>query len=159
MMSGLVGFVINIVALLAGGAIFFLSIDKVAPDAFFAKIGKIAVGALLIIALVITVASIFGYAGGLAIAPLGVIYFAIAVIIAVAVLYIINLVIDWIATNMGMGGGWVVPVKYILGVIVLVGLLIAAVDLLFGAKALPFRTGAASSITVASDSASAPVHL
>jgi hypothetical protein len=136
MMSGLVGFLINIVALLAGGAIFFLSIDKVAPDVFFAKIAKIAVGALLIIALIVVVAGIFGLGGGLTVAPLGVLYFAIAVIIAVAVLYIINLVIDWIGTQMG-AGAWVVPVKYILGVIVLVGLLIAAVDLLFGVGVMP----------------------
>ena len=101
-MAGLVGFIVNLIALLAAGAIFFLSIDKVAPDAFFAKIAKIAIGALLLIALVVTVAGVFGIGGGgLAVAPLGIIYFAIAVIVAVAVLYIINLVIDWIGAQMG----------------------------------------------------------
>jgi hypothetical protein len=129
--SGLVQFIVNIIAILAAGGIFFLSIDKVAPDPFFAKIAKIAIGALLLIALVVTVAAVFGLAGGVTISPLGIIWFAVAVIVAVVILYIINLVIDWIAANMG-GGVWVTPVKYVLGTIVLIGLLIAAANLLFG---------------------------
>ncbi|RPI34338.1 MAG: hypothetical protein EHM67_14600 [Hyphomicrobiaceae bacterium] len=124
-------FVINIVALLAAGGIFFVSIDRVAPDAFFSKIAKIAIGAMLLIALILVVAAVFGMGGGIAISPLGVVWFAVAVIIAVVVLYIINLVIDWIAANMG-GGPWVTPVKYVLGAIVLIGLLLAAANLLFG---------------------------
>ena len=133
--SGLVNFVINIIAILAAGGIFFLSIDRVAPDPFFAKIAKIAIGALLLIALVVTVAAVFGLAGGVTVSPLGVVWFAVAVIVAVVILYIINLVIDWLAQNMG-GGPWQVPVKYVLGAIVLVGLLIAAADFLFGYRAI-----------------------
>jgi hypothetical protein len=129
--SGLVHFVINIIALLAAGGIFFVSIDKVAPDAFFAKIAKIAIGALLLIALVVTIAAVFGLAGGVTIAPLGIVWFAVAVIVAVVILYIVNLVIDWIATQMG-GGPWVAPVKYVLGALVLIALLIAAANMLFG---------------------------
>lgn len=158
-MAGLIGFIVNLIALLAAGAIFFISIDKVAPDAFFAKVAKIAVGALLLIALVVTVAGVFGLAGGgVTIAPLGIIYFAIAVIIAVAVLYIINMVIDWIGAQMG-AGPWVTPVKYILGVIVLVGLLVAAADLLFGAKAMPFRVGTITSPTIAAYSTTPSSYL
>lgn len=129
--SGLVDFIVNIIAILAAGGIFFVSIDRVAPDGFFAKIAKIAIGALLLIALVITVAAVFGLAGGVHVSPLGIVYFAIAVIVAVVILFILNLVIDWIATNMG-GGPWVSPVKYVLGAIVLIGLLVAAASLLFG---------------------------
>jgi hypothetical protein len=132
--SGLVQFIVNIIALLAAGGIFFVAIDKVAPDAFFAKIAKIAVGALLIIALVLVVAAVFGLAGaGATVSPMGIIWFAVAVIVAVVVLYIINLVLDWIAANMG-AGPWVNPVRYVLGAIVLVGLLIAAANMLFGYK-------------------------
>jgi hypothetical protein len=145
MMSGLVQFVVNIIALLAAGGIFFVSIDRVAPDAFFAQIAKIAIGALLLIALVVTVAAVFGLAGGVAVSPLGVVWFAVAVIIAVVVLYIINLVIDWVGAQMG-GASWVGAVKYVLGAIVLIGLLIAAADLLFGVHIGSFpearRTGA-----------------
>ena len=148
-MAGLVQFVVNLIAILAAGAIFMLSIDRVAPDAFFAKIAKIAVGALLLIVLVVAVASVFGLAGGPAISTYGVIYFAIAVIIAVAVLYLINLVIDWIAAQMGGGAGWIVPVKYILGVIVLVGLLVAAANMLFGG----FRFAGATPATYAATAA------
>jgi hypothetical protein len=128
-----VQFVVNIIALLAAGGIFFLSIDRVAPDAFFAQIAKIAIGALLLIALVVTVAAAFGLGGGITVAPLGIVYFAIAVIIAVVVLYIINLVIDWVGAQMG-ASGWVGAIKYVLGAIVLIGLLVAAADLLFGQR-------------------------
>lgn len=129
--SGLVQFLVNIIALLAAGGIFFLAIDKVAPDAFFAKVAKIAIGAMLLIALVLVLAAVFGLAGGVTMSPLGVVWFAVAVIVAVVVLYIINLVLDWVASNMG-GGSWVTPVKYVLGAIVLIGLLLAAANTLFG---------------------------
>jgi hypothetical protein len=132
-MSGLVQFVINIIAILAAGGIFFVSIDRVAPDAFFAQIAKIAIGALLLIALVVTVAAAFGLAGGLTVSPLGVVYFAIAVIIAVVILYVINLIVDWIGAQMG-AAQWVGSIKYVLGAIVLIGLLIAAADFLFGVR-------------------------
>lgn len=136
--SGLVTFLVNIIAILAAGGIFMVSIDRVAPDPFFAKIAKIAIGALLLIALVVTVAAVFGLAGGVVVSPYGIVWFAIAVIVAVVVLYILNLVIDWIAREMAgppdraAGVAWVVPVKYVLGAIVLIGLLIAAANMLFG---------------------------
>jgi hypothetical protein len=129
--SGLINFLINIIALLAAGGIFFLSIDKVAPDEFFAKIAKIAIGALLLIALIVVVAAVFGLAGGTTVSPLGVVWFAVAVIIAVVVLYVLNLIVDWIANNMGFGA-LAATIKYVLGAIVLIGLLIAAANLLFG---------------------------
>ena len=130
--SGLVQFLINIIALLAAGAIFFLSIDKVAPDAFFAKIAKIAIGALLLIALIVILAAVFGLGGGgVSISPVGIVWFAVAIIVAVVVLYVINLIVDWIGAQMG-GGPWIAVVKYVLGAIVLIGLLVAAANLLFG---------------------------
>jgi hypothetical protein len=131
--SGLVQFLVNIIALLAAGGIFFISIDKVAPDEFFAKIAKIAIGALLLIALIVTIAAVFGLASGVTVSPLGIIWFAVAVIVAVVILYVINLIVDWIATNMG-AGPWAATIKYVLGAIVLIGLLVAAANLLFGYK-------------------------
>ena len=132
--SGLVQFLINIIALLAAGGIFFVSIEKIAPDEFFAKIAKIAIGALLLIAFIVTIAAVFGLAGaGVAVSPVGILWFAIAVIVAVVVLYVINLIVDWISANMGIG-----PIagiiKYVLGAIVLIALLVAAANLLFGYK-------------------------
>jgi hypothetical protein len=130
--SGLVQFLINIIGLFAAGGIFFLSIDKIAPDAFFAKIAKIAIGCLLLIAFIVTIAAVFGLAGGaVAISPTGIIWFAIAVIVAVVVLYVINLIVDWLAVNMGLGPLADV-IKYVLGAIVLIALLVAAANLLFG---------------------------
>jgi hypothetical protein len=118
---------------LAAGGIFFISIDKVAPDEFFARVAKIAIGALLLIALVVTIAAAFGLAGGITISPLGIVWFAIAVIVAVVILYVINIIVDWVGTNMG-GGPWIPVVKYVLGAIVLIGLLVAAANFLFGYK-------------------------
>lgn len=129
--SGLVQFVVNIIALLAAGGIFFISIDRVAPDEFFARVAKIAIGALLLIALVVTIAAVFGLASGVTVSPLGIVWFAVAVIVAIVILYVINLIIDWIGTQMG-SGPWAAPVKYVLGAIVLIGLLVAAANLLFG---------------------------
>jgi hypothetical protein len=128
--SGLVQFIVNIIAILAAGGIFFISIDKVAPDPFFARVAKIAIGALLLIALVITIAAVFGLAGGVTVSPVGIVWFAVAVIVAVVVLYVINMAIDWIGGQMG-AGPWI-AIKYVLGAIVLIGLLIAAANLLFG---------------------------
>jgi hypothetical protein len=116
---------------LAAGGIFFISIDKVAPDPFFARVAKIAIGALLLIALIVTIAAVFGLAGGVTVSPLGVVWFAVAVIVAVVVLYVINLIVDWIVSN--MGGAPLAPIiKYVLGAIVLIALLVAAANLLFG---------------------------
>jgi hypothetical protein len=130
--SGLVNFIVNIIALLAAGGIFFISIDRIAPDDFFAKIAKIAIGALLLIAFVIVIAAVFGLGGGgVTVSPLGVVWFAVAVIVAVVILYVINLVLDWVGTHMGAGP--IIPVlKYVLGAIVLIGLLVAAANFLFG---------------------------
>jgi hypothetical protein len=129
--SGLVQFLINIIAILAAGGIFFVSIDKVAPDPFFAKIAKIAIGAMLLIAVIITIAAVFGLAAGVTVSPLGVVWFAVAVIVAVVVLFVLNMIVDWIASNMGFGT-LSTMIKYVLGAIVLIALLIAAANLLFG---------------------------
>jgi hypothetical protein len=131
--SGLVQFLVNIIALLAAGGIFFISIDKVAPDEFFARVAKIAIGALLLIALIVTIAAVFGLAGGITVSPVGIVWFAVAVIVAVVILYVINLVVEWIASNMGVGP-FAATIKYVLGAIVLIGLLVAAANLLFGYK-------------------------
>jgi hypothetical protein len=132
--SGLVQFLINIIALLAAGGIFFISIDKVAPDEFFARIAKIAIGALLLIALIVTIAAVFGMAGtGVTVSPLGIVWFAVAVIVAVVILFVINMIVDWIASSMGFSNMAAI-IKYVLGAIVLIGLLIAAANLLFGYK-------------------------
>lgn len=137
--SGLVQFLVNIIALLAAGGIFFISIDKIAPDPFFAKIGKIAIGALLLIAFIVTIAAVFGLAGGVTVSPVGIVWFAVAVIVAVVVLYVFNLIVDWIAANMGLGPIAGV-IKYVVGAIVLIALLVAAANLLFGYR-LPVLHG------------------
>ena len=158
-MSGLVQFLIGIVALLAAGAIFMISIDKVAPDPFFARISKIAIGALLLIALIVSVAAAFGLAGGMTVSPIGLVYFAVAVIVAVVVLYVLNIVLDMAPKYIGEGTAWVGPVKYVLGAIVLIALLIVAATTLFGGSTLrgpSFWRADASAITAV---AAAPAYM
>ena len=114
-----------------------------APDAFFAKIAKIAIGVLLLIALIVTVAAAFGLASGVTVSPLGIVWFAIAVIVAIVILYVINLIVDWLSANMGIAP-FAAIIRYVLGAIVLIGLLIAAANFLFGYRvgtAGPFRSG------------------
>ena len=130
--SGLVQFLVNIIALLAAGGIFFISIDKVAPDEIFAKVAKIAIGALLLIAFIVTIASVFGLAaGGITVSPYGIVWFAVAVIVAVVVLYVVNLIVDWLSASAGIGAIAGI-IRYVLGAIILIALLVAAANMLFG---------------------------
>lgn len=130
--GGLMQFLINIIVLFAAGAIFFLSIDKIAPDAFFARIAKIAIGCLLLIAFIVVIAAVLGMGGGgVTVSPTGILWFAIAVIVAVVVLYVLNLIVDWLAANMGLAPMAEV-IKYVIGAVVLIALLVAAANLLFG---------------------------
>jgi hypothetical protein len=103
---------------------------------------------LLLIAFIVTIAAVFGLAGaGATVSPLGIIWFAVAVIVAVVVLYIINLIVDWIATNMGIGPLAGI-IKYVLGAIVLIALLLAAANLLFGVGVGHLRAERASSVLI-----------
>ena len=62
------------------------------------KIAKIAIGCLLLIAFIVTIAAILGVGGaGVAISPVGIVWFAVAVIVSVVVLYVINLIVDWLS--------------------------------------------------------------
>lgn len=141
--SGLIDFLVNIIVLLAAGAIFFLSIDKIAPDEFFAKIAKIAIGALLLVAVIVTVAAVFGLATGIKVSAQGIVWFAVAVIVAVVVLYVLNMIVDWIASNMGFPHLAAV-IKYVLGAIVLIALLLAAANFLFGFRLGGMKLGQAN---------------
>jgi hypothetical protein len=130
--SALFDFVISIIALIGAGMLVFLGIDFIAPpDERFRKIAKVAVGlAFLIIFLLAIKGVFFGGGGSSAITPGGLIEFAISLIVLMVVVYIINLVIDFFAGE--IGAPIVLAIKYVVGAIALIVILYAAEKVILG---------------------------
>lgn len=131
--SGLLGFLITIIVLFAIGAIFFLTIDKVAKDGFLAKIAKIVVGCLILIAFILAIAGVLGFGGGgLSASPQSIVIFAVGVLVLIVVLYIVDLFLGWLAANMGIGAPIVDAIRFIITVIALIALILIAGSALVG---------------------------
>ena len=126
--SLLMDFLIACVGLALIVALFFLAIDRIAPDPFFNKVARYAVGGVALLAFLVAVKSVlFGGAGGMSVTPYGIIQFAIGLLVVMVVLYLIYLVIDKIAPP-----EFAAPVKYVIGAIALIALLVLAAQVLFG---------------------------
>ena len=140
--SGLLGFLITIVVLFAVGAIFFLTIDRVAKDAFLAKIAKIVVGCLILIGLIVAIAGVLGLGGGgVSASPQAIVVFAVAVLVLIVVLFLIDLFLGWLAANMGLTPPVVQAINFVITVVALIALILVAGDALIGGGAhLPFRS-------------------
>lgn len=131
---GLLGFIISLIVLFAVGAIFFLTIDRVAKDPFLAKIAKIVIGCLILIAFVLAVAGVLGFGGpGLAASPESIVIFAVGVLVLIVVLYIVDLFLNWLGPNMGLGAGIVEAIRFVITVVALIALILIAGDALIGA--------------------------
>lgn len=131
--SALFDFLIGIILLLATGFVFFLVIDRVSPDPVLNKIGKIAVGVVLLVVFLIAVKSVFfGGGGGAHMDPKGFLYFCIGIIVILVVLYIIDLVLSWIAGQMGVGAPIVTAIKYVIFAVALIAMLVLADRTLLG---------------------------
>jgi hypothetical protein len=143
--SSLLGFIISLIMLFAIGAIFFLTIDQVAKNAFLAKIAKIVVGCLILIAFVLAVAGVLGFGGGgVAASPQSIVIFAVGVLVLVVVLYIVDLFLNWLAANMGISPPVVEAVRFIITVVALIALILVAGTALIGGGAsgsFPFLGG------------------
>jgi hypothetical protein len=146
--SALMDFLISIILLIATGFIFFLVIDRLAPDSILNKIGKVAVGVVLLIVFLLAIkAVLFGGGGaGAALAPQGFIWFCIGVIVILVVMFIIAAVLDWIAASMGVGAPIVTLVKYVIFALALIALLVIADKTLMGGNYTgafnsPFQSG------------------
>lgn len=127
--SALIDFLIAIVGLCIVVYLIFLALDFIAPDEKFKQIARYAVGgAALLIFLVAIKGVLFGGGGGiLGASPVGVIEFAIGLIVVMVVLYLVYMVIDYIAPE-----PLKVPVKYVIGAIALIAILILAERVLMG---------------------------
>lgn len=131
--SGLFDFLIAIILLLATGFIFFLVIDRVAPDPVLNKIGKVAVGVILLVVFLFAIKGVIFGGGGVAhLDPKGFIYFCIGIIVILVVLFVIDLVLGWIAAQMGAAEPIVTAIKYIIFAIALIGMLVLADRTLLG---------------------------
>src|SRR5258708_24175350 len=125
--SALMDFLITIVGLCLVVGIIFKALDFIAPDERFKTIARYAVGGVALIAFLVAVkAVLFGGGGTLAVTPVGLIDFAIGLIVLMVVLYIIYMVIAFLAPP------FAVQLKYIIGAIALIALLVIADRALFG---------------------------
>lgn len=125
--SSLVGFVVAIIVLVGVTAIFFKVVDRVAKDALLATIAKIAVGCLVLVVFVLAIAGVLGFGGGgVSVSPMGVIIFAVGVLVLLLVLFIVDLFLTWLATQMSLGAGLVEAIRYVVTVLALIALLLVA---------------------------------
>jgi hypothetical protein len=130
--SSLLGFIISLIVLFAIGAIFFLTIDQVAKNAFLAKIAKIVIGCLILIAFVLAVAGVLGFGGGMSASPQSIVVFAVGVLVLIVVLYIVDLFLGWLAANMGIGAPIVEAIRFVITVVALIALILIAGAALIG---------------------------
>jgi hypothetical protein len=139
--SSLLGFLITLIVLFAIGFIFFLAIDKVVKDAFLAKIAKVVIGCLILIAFILAVAGVLGFGGGVTATPASIITFAVGVLVLVVVLYLVELFLGWLAANMGIGATIVDAIRFVITVVALIALILVAGSALIGGGSgyLPFR--------------------
>jgi|SRR5882672_2328610 len=127
--SGLMDFLIAMVGLCIVVYLIFAALDFIAPDDRFKTIARYAVGgAALLVFLVAVKAVLFGGPGAaMGMSPVGVIEFAIGLIVVMVVLYLIYMGIDALAP-----ANLVVPIKYVLGAIALIAILVLAERVMFG---------------------------
>jgi len=127
--SALMDFFIAVVGLCAIVYLIYLALDFIAPDERFKQIGRFAVGVVALLAFLVAIKNVlFGGSGGLAgMSPVGIIDFAIGLIVVMVVLYIIYMAVDFIAP-----ANFAVPLKYVIGAIAMIAILVIAERALFG---------------------------
>ncbi len=125
--SGLMDFLIAVIGLCGIVYIVFMAIDFIAPDETFKKIARFAVGFVALIVFLVAIKGVlFGGGGMPAFSAIGMIEFAIALIVLMVVVFIIYKVVDFFGTP------FTVEVKYVIGAIALIALLVVAERALFG---------------------------
>jgi hypothetical protein len=130
--SSLLGFIVTLIVLFAVGAIFFLTIDAVAKNPLLAKIAKIVIGCLILIAFVLAVAGVLGFGGGVSATPGSIVVFAVAVLVLIVVLYLVELFLGWLAANMGIGAPIVEAIRFVITAVALIALILVAGTALIG---------------------------
>lgn len=128
--SGLMDFVITVVGLIVIVGLFFLAIDYIAQDDRFKKIARWAIGGVALLLFLVAIKGVFfGGGGGLVVSPVGVIEFAVSLIVILVVLYLVYLLIDWFVPDGPPEQGippFKGPLKYLIGAVALIVLLLVA---------------------------------
>ena len=135
--SGLIDFIITLLVVFGTAALFFVAIDRAAPDPLMKKIGQIAVGVLLgVIVLLAVKAVLFGGGGAISMGGRGIIVFAIGIIVLFVVLFLLDKVLQ-AAGSWGIPGWIVEIVRYVVFAVALIALLVLADRTFFGGAGLP----------------------
>lgn len=144
--SGLIDFVITLVVLVGTGALFFIAIDKAAPDPTLNKIGKIAVGVVLAVVLLLAVKVVLFGGAGVVLTGSGIIGFAIGVIVILVILYLVDLLLTWLGEQ--VNATIAAAIKYLVFAVVLIALLVLADKSFFGGRYVygPMSSGQTPSI-------------
>jgi hypothetical protein len=131
--SALIDFLITLIGLIFVGAIIFMAIDFISTDERFKKIGKFAVGGIIVILFLFAIKGVlFGGGGAGLITPLGMLYFAISVIVILVVWFIIDWFLGWVGGFFPPIGQFMAVIKFVVAACVLIAILVAAADLLVG---------------------------
>ena len=126
--SALFDFLIALVVLGGAVALFMAAIDGISPNALFTKIAKIAIGIAALVALLVAIKGVFfGGGGAMTVSPLGIIYFAIGIIVVLVVMYLVKRFIVLICPL-----PWSEPILFVIGAIALIALLGLAASTMFG---------------------------
>jgi hypothetical protein len=131
-MNALFSLLITLIVLCAAGYMFFLVVDKAAPDATMNKVAKIAVGTVFAVVIILAIKDALLGGGGAAASVGGIISFAIGIIIILVVLYLLNMFIGFLASLVGAQLAEVIRV--IIFAIILIALLVLVDSTLMGGR-------------------------
>lgn len=129
MAGGLAAFLIAILVICILVAMLYVALPKISPDPSFTQIGQLAIGGIAVILVIELALAALGMGGGAAGASLdagGLIKFAIALIIIMIVIFVLYMAVDALLPQFAM------PIKYVVGGIALIAILLAANFVLFG---------------------------
>lgn len=150
MAAALVDFLLLCVALSILVGMLFVALPRISPDATFTLIGQWAIGGIAVILLIQSIAAIFGFGGTPPhIDAVGLIGLAIGLIIILIVVFVVYMLIDRFLPGGGVrqvqrpdgtvvnepvagGTGLAAAIKYVIGGVALIGILILAEQMLFG---------------------------
>ena len=125
--SALFDFLIACVVLAGAVYLFFYAIEGMSPNELFTKIARVAVGVAALVAFLFAVKAVLFGGTGLTVSPVGIIYFAIGIIVVLVVLYVVKLMVGKL-----LPAEFAEPVLFIVGAICLIALLVLAGNVLFG---------------------------
>ena len=125
--SALFDFLIACVALVGAIYLFYYAIDDMSPNETFTKIAKVAIGVAAAVAFILACKAVLFGGTGLVVSPLGIIFFAIGIIVVLVVLYVVKLLVGkFLPAELAE------PVLFIIGALCLIALLYLAATTLFG---------------------------